>query len=450
MRQAAVISELPTSSRQHSGPSATVTSGALYAELPDLRTTLRSNRSDFNIISPEDQPDNQRTVRMYEVRFTTRQEAEPPATNSLELVSNQVSQLSAVAGTSASQPQPDVITAEGISIIYLVGFSHTIQCHPGLKGSSIHLPAETILLEDWTEQAINSAASKLRQKDLRNALVLFWLYDELVLEQQETGELLTRSCYDNRLHCEGPLSVIQHTGMKKLWQQTNPLLGACKEAQAILIMTPLPRYITVPCCELSSHCTGFYLESSARALCRGMGELREALIRYVSRMDADNIFVAAPHLEIMEAAKLARDNPARHLADAFGFDGIHLTFDGYKELMDQIWHGLLYQPWRLRPPMANMASPHVGPPAVQPSRRRPGPRYDYAEFEDAPAQVHSRKHTSTYTEDNFRSWERGPWQNSEVQDQGPLVAAADWDRIRQSSRTAGYKPASNSRGLPPG
>ena len=364
-------------------------------------------------------------------------------------------------GACAAQAGPDGCGAPDNSItisnIVFVGFGHAMRCNLGVVGSSIQLPAETIILDDWSDSAIEIAASRLRQLDLQQSLVVLWLHDDLVYVNEATGQPLYRSEYDERLHCDGTLGVVGVHRMKQLWDMSVPLVGACSSAASILLMTPLPRYITVPCCESANHCEGYYLEKNIRRICRDVGELREITLRWASRISGDKISVASPHLELTEIAKSAKENPAHFISESFSFDGIHLTSDGYRDLLTRVWDLLVYRPWVLRPPVRNMPSPMRGPPRPPPSRARATQQrrfhdlFEYGEFQEVSEGVTATRGRPLPASDaEIRASERGPWRDSEVQDSGPPIQPADWDLLRRSARSSGYNPASHPSGLHPG
>ena len=408
-------------------PAETVTSGALEAEPLTI----------------------QRTVYFSNVLLQDGHSPDPLVVSSPGLTYQEVQ-----VGLSKSEwrKPADLAEPEGIANIYLVGFSHAIMCNQGLKGTPIDVPAVTITLEDWNDDAIEAAAKQLKQANLEQSIVLFWLHDDMVYEHASSGEPLVRSSYDGRLHCEGVLGVITASRMKRLWDQSWPLLEACKTANTLLLMTPLPRYITVPCCDLEGHCLGYYQDGNFGNICRKVAELRETTLRWVSRIDSERIFVISPHLELTEVARANREDTKYSLTEAYSYDGIHLTCNGYRELLSHVWQLLEYEPWKLRPPMRNMPSPQLGPYRPPPTSRRSRFRMqayrEYAEFDEEPMVL--TDHTIKFSDTEVRSMERGPWSNSEVQDHGPVMEPSFWEEMRAQAYANGYNPASHPRGLHPG
>ena len=104
--------------------------------------------------------------------------------------------------------------------VFLVGGSHVIQSNLGLVGSMLYAPTKTISITEWTPDAIQDAASRFAPYDLQGATVILWLYDEMAFESQKFGDPLTRSAYDGRLHCQGPMGVMDWRGMASLLDES--------------------------------------------------------------------------------------------------------------------------------------------------------------------------------------------------------------------------------------
>ena len=132
----------------------------------------------------------------------------------------------------SSRAAPSTTPTDGVSSgsagivpptgVFLVGGSHAIQSNLGLVGSMLYAPTKTISITEWTPDAIQDAASRFAPYDLQGVTVILWLYDEMVFESQEFGDPLTRSAYDGRLHCQGPMGVMDWRGMASLLDESRP------------------------------------------------------------------------------------------------------------------------------------------------------------------------------------------------------------------------------------
>jgi hypothetical protein len=83
-----------------------------------------------------------------------------------------------------------------------------------------------------------------------------------------------------------------------------------------------------------------------------------------------HIGVAAPHCEIMEAAKQDQEDPTRALLNSFSHNGIHLTFSGYTALGNILNSTTEEGIWRLMPPAWDKCSPPLSPPRQQATRKQ--------------------------------------------------------------------------------
>jgi hypothetical protein len=308
---------------------------------------------------------------------------------------------------------------------------------PNLFG---HVELTYIKLDHWGDEAINKVASSLSKCDLSSAAVYLWLHDTQVFNHEESGRPLEAD-FCSRLHCTGKLGVVSQWKMQNLWDQAMPILEACKQAVRILFITPLPIYLTTPCCEDPGHCVGLGQLTHFRGVTNAVASLHDATMRWVSRLKSPRMAVVCPHLELMDAARKQKEDARESLSDAYCYDGIHLTFAGYTTLSALIWNAMTQNFYRLMPP-PNMMPPQRGPP--EPTRRvsarsRLGPWVGpglHPEFED-----NSPERIVACQDEDLRIAERGPWANHDMQDQGPIIPADVWEEARRMVYDQGYKPA---------
>ena len=90
-----------------------------------------------------------------------------------------------------------------------------------------------------------------------------------------------------------------------LLDESHLLLNACAGASRV-IMALLPMYMGEPCCEEFGHCTGHYTDMHQRRICRGITDLYQAMVRWLSWIDQPNFFVVCPQVELMAVAKTLR------------------------------------------------------------------------------------------------------------------------------------------------
>jgi hypothetical protein len=206
--------------------------------------------------------------------------------------------------------------------------------------------------------------------DLSTAAVYLWLHDTQAFNHEDFGRPLETD-FSGRMHCKGKLGVITQWKMQNLWEQAMPILEACKQAVKVLFITPLPIYLTTPCCEDSEHCVGLCQLTHFRGITNRVASLYDATMQWVSRLKSPRMAVVCPHLELMDAARRLTAEAKESLSEAFSHDGIHLTFAGYRTLSALIWNAMTQDFYRLMP-APNMLSPQQGPSEPEPTRLHAG------------------------------------------------------------------------------
>ncbi len=122
--------------------------------------------------------------------------------------------------------------------------------------------------------------------------------------------------------------------MPSLLDEARPLLDACRQAERVVLMVPLPMYLGTSCCKERDHCLGYYHEDRQRHICRDVINLYEAMVRWLSWEARDNVHVACPHLELMATARTLGVSGLSFVLSSYSYDGIHLSADGYRDLRD--------------------------------------------------------------------------------------------------------------------
>ena len=325
--------------------------------------------------------------------------------------------------------------------IFLVGNSHAVQSNMGLTGSLLNSRTKTITVSEWIPAAIEEAAGKFAPYDLRGTIVIMWLFDDMGFEQLETGDPLDRSAADGRLHCSGPTGVASWRGMAALMDEARPLLDACREAESVIFMVPLPMYMVEPCCEEYDHCRGNHTDEHQRYICRKVSVLHQAMVRWLSWLGQSNVFVVCPHLELMAVARTLRVDAMRFLLASYCFDGVHLTADAYRDLFDRIAGILHSQPWQFQAPMERMADPVTAP--VRPSTtRRPvcerlgrrGAGQLPPDTEVVMDRFRDDDGPRAYSSEHERAARRGAWQpQSRDRSPSPPISPGFWASVRATA-----------------
>ena len=341
----------------------------------------------------------------------------------------------------ASRGSAGIVPPTGV---FLVGGSQAVQSNLGLVGSILYAPTKTILITEWTPDVIQDAASRFAPYDLRGVTVILWLYDEMVFESQEFGDPLTRSAYDGRLHCQGPMGVMNWRGMASLLDESRPLLDACVEASRVIIMAPLPIYMGEPCCKEPDHCFGHFYEEQQKRVCRGTAVLYQAMVMWLSWIDQPNFFIACPQVELMAVVKTLRVDEMSFLLAAYSYDGVHLSSTGYRDLFDRLAIVLNSEPWQYRPLTTRMADP-VTAPVQAPVVRRPlrdrlgrrGVAHLPYNIEVVADRFCNDEEPRVFSAEAERGASRGNWQpRSRSRSLSPPISPSFWASVRATAPLA--------------
>ena len=357
-----------------------------------------------------------------------------------------------------SRAIPQVLTPQGLHVnsvpresvqptgVFLVGCGHARRAMTGLVRSVIDAPSVIIPVADWTAAAVAAAVTEIGRYDLTGGLVILWLFDELAFEEQETGQLLSRDRYDGRFHCEGPLGVASWRSVAPLLEDAAPLIRACRGAARIVLMGPLPIYLSIPCCEDSSHCVGYLRESLRLDMCRGVKLFHEAIVRWVSWLDQQNVFVVCPHEELMEDGRLLGEDAMSFLVAAYSYDGVHLSATSYRDLLDRMMLVLDAHSWQYRPTRDRMPDPGArSAPGRSGHRDPPGRRGGYALPAGIEVLVDTFRVDSpprAYTAESERSARRTMWRPEQRRgSESPPISPGFWASVRATA-----PPANRPRG----
>jgi hypothetical protein len=73
---------------------------------------------------------------------------------------------------------------------------------------------------------------------------------------------ITKSTEDNKYHVDGDLAITSPILLKPMFKTLSEIVTICG-SRLIYILTPLPRYVLVPCCFKDSHCANLIVKDDA-------------------------------------------------------------------------------------------------------------------------------------------------------------------------------------------
>jgi hypothetical protein len=79
---------------------------------------------------------------------------------------------------------------------------------------------------------------------------------------------------DGKYHVVGDLAITPGILLRPMYAALEEILKLCGERK-IYILTPLPRYILVPCCDSDTHCVNFVVKDAASR--QGVFDIKDEL-----------------------------------------------------------------------------------------------------------------------------------------------------------------------------
>jgi hypothetical protein len=73
---------------------------------------------------------------------------------------------------------------------------------------------------------------------------------------------ITKSAVDNKYHVDGDLAITPTILLKPMFDTLSEIIAICG-SRLVYILTPLPRYVLVPCCFKDSHCANLVVKDDA-------------------------------------------------------------------------------------------------------------------------------------------------------------------------------------------
>jgi hypothetical protein len=96
-----------------------------------------------------------------------------------------------------------------------------------------------------------------------------------------TGDLVPISKIKGKYHVAGELAITPLVLLKPMFETLMEIVKICGD-RPIYILTPLPRYVLVPCCHDDTHCTNLVVrDDSTREVVLGLMDELETVCKHV-------------------------------------------------------------------------------------------------------------------------------------------------------------------------
>jgi hypothetical protein len=227
---------------------------------------------------------------------------------------------------------------EGSQVLILVGGSHAARmaaAAEALEYAVIDLSRPGLRI---TEESVAELEAELREAVDNcggNAVIIFHLYDNNVyFSAGEDGSRSLPVKSGGKYHIPGTLEYADRHVLKKLVNTTAPLLragGECKK----YVLSPLLRYLTLPCCDDPSHLTN---RREKRKFIKTMAarnrEMRDEIKDLVFGKRIKNFKVLSPNILLLTGAD--DQEQAASLSSLWDEDPVHLVPGKYEVLITSI------------------------------------------------------------------------------------------------------------------
>jgi hypothetical protein len=95
-------------------------------------------------------------------------------------------------------------------------------------------------------------------------VIIYGLDNSCFMCLTSAGQLspITKSTVDNKYHVDGDLAITPTILLKPMFDTLSEIVAICG-SRLVYILTPLPRYVLVPCCFKDSHCANLVVKDDA-------------------------------------------------------------------------------------------------------------------------------------------------------------------------------------------
>jgi hypothetical protein len=114
-------------------------------------------------------------------------------------------------------------------------------------------------------------------------VIIYVLDNSCFMCLTSAGQLspITKSAVDNKYHVDGDLAITPPILLKPMFDTLSEIVAICG-SRLVYILTPLPRYVLVPCCFKDSHCANLVVKDDAtRQVVHGLMDELDQVCRLV-------------------------------------------------------------------------------------------------------------------------------------------------------------------------
>ena len=213
--------------------------------------------------------------------------------------------------------------------IFVVGASHAKKLADELTELGEHvvcLATPTWRISDNSETTSAELKKQVNTPWPGDTVVVYQIYDSSIyFASSGPGEmsLPRRGREDGRYHVEGVLKMADRETFKQIVYGSVPLLRAGGEGVKIVV-APMPRYITAPCCSNKKHVTNFGERKYGKQMGDRLADIGEWVKEFVYGKRINNFQVFCP-----TSLTMCPDDTKEEMRAIWGRDPVHLSRHGY-------------------------------------------------------------------------------------------------------------------------
>ena len=214
------------------------------------------------------------------------------------------------------EPEAPGHTKEGINSLMLVGASNMRRLATHLSGNGFK--TENISMEGGfpTETAVKKLHEDLAGVTEGTVIVYDLLGNFTYRFVQADGSLALPVVLGGKYHLLGDLDLVGEGTFKGMVNKLLELFASKKDTIQI-VLPPIPRYFSGPCCEDISHANNCRDPKVVQSLCAKLGSLRKLLKEAVVKSQIGNIWIP----DVLEGLYGSKEGEGRDPAEGGGLQG---------------------------------------------------------------------------------------------------------------------------------
>jgi hypothetical protein len=235
--------------------------------------------------------------------------------------------------------------------IVVVGASHGTRIASALEELGIEIIDISVpgwkVTSEAVEAMLSELSSVLSENYSGDTIVIYQLYDNntFLACDADGNRSLPVKMGDNNYHLLGRLAFIDREEFKEIFLKTLPLLRGGLNYTKVLL-TPLMRYVTSPCCSDIRHLTNRREKGLAKRMGEAIGEIRGWIQDFAFTRRIRNFITVCPNTLLQSDSDV--EDGADKIRGFWTSGPVHMNGDGYKclatNLLDHILEGKVSRP----------------------------------------------------------------------------------------------------------